>query len=484
MNPILNHLEPQGVFGAFEKLCQIPHGSYDTKAISDYCVAFAKERGLKVTQDAAGNVIIVKEASAGYESAKPVILQGHLDMVCEKVAGSDHDFKKDGLKLQIDGDWITADGTTLGGDDGIAIAYCLAILDDDSIKHPKLYMIFTTEEETGMEGAHAIDLTPVADAAYMINLDSEDEGIILAGCAGGARANGTFPLTRETVSGLGCTLAVSGIHGGHSGQEINRFGANATVLLADIMADLRESFDFWIVDITGGSKDNVIPKASDAKIVIDPDDEKAITTRLTELAAFYQKCYGAREENITVTLNAETKGQFSAFDQASTDKAIFIITQVPCGVQAMSFDIPGLTETSLNLGILHTDEASLYISFAIRSAVGAAKEALCQKLKRFTEYLGGTYHINSSYPAWEYRPQSKLRDIMAQIFEAMYGRTPVVEAIHAGLECGLISDKLPELDIVSIGPDMKDIHTPDERLSIASTARTWDYLVKVLEALK
>ncbi|MDO4288534.1 MAG: aminoacyl-histidine dipeptidase [Eubacterium sp.] len=484
MNSVLGHLEPQGVFSAFEKLCQIPHGSYDTKAISDYCVAFAKERGLKYIQDDANNVIIIKEASAGYEAAKPVILQGHLDMVCEKTADSSHDFKADGLKLLIDGDWITADGTTLGGDDGIAIAYCLAILDDDSLAHPKLYMVFTTEEETGMEGAHAIDLTPVADAAYMINLDSEDEGIILAGCAGGARANATYPVVRTTVSGLGCTLAVSGIHGGHSGQEINRFGANATVLLADVLADLSEDFDFDITEITGGSKDNVIPKASSVKLVINPADKDALASRLAELQAFYQKCYGSREEGIHLTLTCEAEGEFSVFDKASKDRAIYAITQTPCGVQSMSFDIQGLTETSLNLGILYTKEDSLYMSFALRSSVGAAKEALCQKLRRFTEYLGGVYHESSSYPAWEYRPQSALRDLMTKIFEDMYGKTPVVEAIHAGLECGLISNKLPNLDIVSIGPDMKDIHTPDERLSIASTARTWDYLLEILKALR
>ena len=483
MEQILNHLEPHGVFDAFEKICQIPHGSFDTKAISDYCADFAKEHGFKYIQDDANNVIIVKEATAGYENAKPVILQGHLDMVCEKVDGSDHDFKKDPLKLMIDGDWITADGTTLGGDDGIAVAYGLALLTDDTIKHPKLYIIFTTDEETGMEGAHAIDMSPVADAAYMINLDSEDEGIILAGCAGGARANGTFPISRVSASGLCCELLVSGIHGGHSGQEIVRFGANATVMLAEVMADLKKDFDFDLLSITGGSKDNVIPKRSNAKIVIKAEDQEAIVAHLSKLESFYQKVFGSREESIQIELIPETEGTFDVFDQASRDKALFIITQAPCGVQSMSFDIDGLVETSLNLGILYTTEDSLYLSFAMRSSVGAAKEALCKKVQDFTEFMGGTYVESSNYPAWEYRPESKLRTIMSEIFEDMYGKTPVVEAIHAGLECGLISDKLPGLDIVSIGPDMQDIHTPDERLSIASTQRTWDYLLKVLEAL-
>lgn len=484
MDKVLNTLEPQPVFHYFEEICEIPHGSFDTKRISDYCVRFAEERGLTCHQDDANNVIIIKEASEGYENAKPVILQGHLDMVCEKADGSDHDFKTDPLGLMIEDDWITADGTTLGGDDGIAVAYGLALLDNNTLPHPKLYVIFTTEEEVGMEGAHAIDLTPVSDAAYMINLDSEDEGIILAGCAGGVRANCTFDIRRTARSGLSCELAVSGLHGGHSGQEINRYGANASVLLGTLLNDLSQDLSFDIIDLTGGTKDNVITKKATATIVIDPNDEQAVTDRLKALEVLYKKNYASKDPELTLSLKTLEKGDFMVFNEASAERAIFVLMQIPNGVQAMSLDIEGLVETSLNLGIMYTKEDYFLVSFAMRSSIGTAKEALNARVRAFTEYLGGTYTEASSYPAWEYRRESALRDMMCKTFEEMYGKTPTVEAIHAGLECGLISAKLPELDIVSIGPDMQDIHTPEERLSISSTARTWDYLVKVLENLK
>lgn len=480
----LTHLEPASVFHYFNEICQIPHGSYNTKAISDYCVNFAKSHHLTCYQDDTNNVIIVKEASPGYENAKPVILQGHLDMVCEKTDDSDHDFEKDPLKLRVDGDWLSAEGTTLGGDDGIAVAYGLAILEDTSLAHPKLYVIFTTEEEVGMDGAHAIDLTPVKDAGYMINLDSEEEGYILAGCAGGSRAHITLPITWEKATGLCCELAVSGLAGGHSGGEINRFGANGSVLLGMVLNTLSKDFDLKITALTGGSKDNVIPKKSTADIVITPADKDAIQAKLAELEAYYHKVYGQRDPNLTITLTDNGEGNADVMDKASADRAIFTLTQAPNGVQAMSFDIEGLVETSLNLGVMATRDHDLYLSFALRSSVGAARQALEDKLKAFVDYIGGTFDIASSYPAWEFRRESILRDKMSAIYNDMFGSEPVVQAIHAGLECGLISNKLPDLDIVSIGPDMQDIHTPDERLSIASTKRMWDYLLAVLASMK
>ena len=481
---VLSNLEPASVFYYFEEICSIPHTSHHEKALSDYCVQFAKAHGLACRQDEMGNVLIKAPATPGYEKEPGLILQGHLDMVCEKADGSDHDFKTDPLGLMIEDDWITADGTTLGGDDGIAVAYGLALLDNNTLPHPKLYVIFTTEEEVGMEGAHAIDLTPVSDAAYMINLDSEDEGIILAGCAGGVRANCTFDIRRTARSGLSCELAVSGLHGGHSGQEINRYGANASVLLGTLLNDLSQDLSFDIIDLTGGTKDNVITKKATATIVIDPNDEQAVTDRLKALEVLYKKNYASKDPELTLSLKTLEKGDFMVFNEASAERAIFVLMQIPNGVQAMSLDIEGLVETSLNLGIMYTKEDYFLVSFAMRSSIGTAKEALSARVRAFTEYLGGTYTEASSYPAWEYRRESALRDMMCKTFEEMYGKTPTVEAIHAGLECGLISAKLPELDIVSIGPDMQDIHTPEERLSISSTARTWDYLVKVLENLK
>ncbi|MEG0075861.1 MAG: aminoacyl-histidine dipeptidase [Eubacterium sp.] len=483
MEKVLANLEPKSVFHYFEEICTIPHGSFDTKRISDYCTDFAKKHHLNYYQDETNNVIIIKEASSGYESAKPVIIQGHLDMVCEKSENSNHDFKTDPLTLLIEDGWITADGTTLGGDDGIAIAYCFALLADNTLIHPKLYMVFTTEEEVGMEGAHAIDLTPVNDAGYMINLDSEDEGILLAGCAGGIRSNCTFPIERNPEKNLACEICVSGLHGGHSGQEINRFGANASVLLGTLLNDLDQTLTYSLESLNGGSKDNVIPRTATAIILIDPKDETLLKNRLEELQTVYQKNYASKDPNLTLNYKNLKNAEYQVFSKTSKEKAIFVLMQIPNGVQAMSLDIDGLVETSLNLGIMHSNDHDFLVSFAIRSSIGTAKETLCAKVKSFTEYLGGFYKEAAAYPAWEYRKDSKLREIMITVFEEMYHKTPKIEAIHAGLECGLISSKLPNLDIVSIGPDLVDIHTTEERMNIASTQRTWDYLLTVLKTL-
>lgn len=481
----ITSLEPKRVFHYFNAICAIPHGSYNTKALSDYCVEVATSLGLSVTQDSTNNVIIEKPASPGYENAAPVILQGHLDMVCEKTDDSDHDFTKDGLSLCVDGDWISAEGTTLGGDDGIAVAYGLALLEDKTIAHPKLYIIFTTEEEVGMDGAHAIDLSSVQDAAYLINLDSEDEGILLAGCAGGARAHVTYPLAKETVKGYSAKISVSGLTGGHSGQEIIRFGANATIVLGMILRDALKEIPFGIARITGGTKDNVITKKATADIVVsDAAVLDKLNAYLKTQEVFYRNVYGIREPGLTVSCTPSDETLSSIWDKSTVDQVLFAITQAPNGVIAMSCDMEGLVETSLNLGILETREHELYISYSIRSAVDAARTALVHRLQTFTEYNGGQFETGSSYPAWEYKRESVLRDKMAAIYKDMTGNDMVVEAIHAGLECGLISNKLPHLDMVSIGPDMKDIHTPDERLSISSTSRTWDYLLTVLKNLK
>lgn len=479
-----SQLEPAAVFGYFKDLTQIPHCSYNTKAISDYCVAFAKDHHLDFYQDDTNNVIIVKEASPGYEEAKPVILQGHLDMVCEKTPDSRHDFSCEPLTLAVDGDWLTAVDTTLGGDDGIAVAMVLAVLADDSLAHPKIYGVFTTEEEVGMDGAHVLDVTPLRDAAYMINIDSEDEGIITAGCAGGVRSLLSFPISRERISGLGCTLTVEGLHGGHSGMEISRFGANASVLLGYVLDHLRKHYDFALVDITGGKTDNVIPAKSSATLLIDEADQEGLSECLAAYQAFCRDWYKDNDPGVTLSLLTADVVEAEAFTEACRDKAIFILMQIPNAVQTMSTKIIGLPDTSLNLGSLATTADELKLSLALRSPHQRAKEALGSKLNNFAHYLGGSYEESSPYPGWEYREDSQLRETMIALFQEMYGKTPKVEVIHAGLECGLIYEKLPQLDIVSIGPDLEHVHTPDERLSISSTKRTYEYLVACLAALK
>ena len=462
---VLEGLRPEAALGYFEELCAIPHGSRNTKAISDYCVRFAKKHGLRYVQDASNNVVIYKCASAGYENHPTVILQGHLDMVCEKEADSEIDFAKDGLRLKHDGTFIFADGTTLGGDDGIAVAYALAVLAADDLKHPPLEAVFTVDEEIGMLGADAMDMS-VLQGRILLNIDSEDEGILTVSCAGGATAEIVLPITRTLASGSAWRVTISGLAGGHSGVDINKDRANADKLMAALLSELPEC---RLISINGGSKDNAIPRSCDALVMSDAAD-------------FAQRCLAIKlkaPEDYTVTCEAAEGGAVMEQSQA----ALQLLNALPNGVQAMSADIAGLVQTSLNLGILETTQDALRMTFSVRSSVNREKEALTDTLRTLAENAGACYTQSGDYPAWEYQKASRLRETMVAVYEELYGQKPVVEAIHAGLECGIFSDRLQGLDAVSFGPQMHDIHTTRERLDIASVARTWDYLVAILERL-
>ena len=469
MPRVLEHLEPKAVFHFFEDLTRIPHGSRNTKAISDYCAAFARARGLWVYQDELNNVIIKKPASAGYEAAPAVILQGHLDMVAEKTPESPIDMTKDALALRVEGDYVSADGTTLGGDDGIAVAMALAILDSSEIAHPALEAVFTVDEEIGMEGAQGLDFSQLS-ARRMLNVDSEDEGIFTVSCAGGASANVSVGLTMAPNAAPCAKLTVSGLIGGHSGQEINKGRANANKVLAAALQGLPVT----LCSIAGGSKDNAIPRASEAVVVSEADDFAALFAANVAKAALPET-----EQHAEFYCEPAEAGEMLAGSEA----VLGLLNAVPNGVQAMSGDIPGLVQTSLNLGILTTDADAVCLTFSVRSSVNREKFGLIDQLKALAARFGGSYSETGEYPAWEYQKDSRLREVMVEVFEAQYGRKPVVEAIHAGLECGIFSDRLPGLDAVSFGPQMHDIHTSRERLDIASTARTWEYLVAVLERL-
>ena len=466
---VLNDLQPQGVMRWFEALCAIPHGSRDTKRVSDFCVAFAKERGLRCVQDAHNNVVIYAPASAGYETHPTVILQGHLDMVCEKEPDCDIDFAVDGLRLAHDDTYIYAEGTTLGGDDGIAVAYALAVLDDPTVRHPPLEVVFTVDEEIGMLGADAMDMS-VLSGRVLLNCDSEDEGILTVSCAGGATSALTKPLRTEAATAQGWRVGVRGLTGGHSGVEINKGRANANKVLAAALQGLTVT----LCSIAGGSKDNAIPRASEAVVVSEADDFAALFAANAAKAALPET-----EQHAEFYCEPAEAGEMLAGSEA----VLGLLNAVPNGVQAMSSDIPGLVQTSLNLGILTTDADAVRLTFSVRSSVNREKFGLIDQLKALAARFGGSYSESGEYPAWEYQKDSRLREVMVEVFEAQYGRKPVVEAIHAGLECGIFSDRLPGLDAVSFGPQMHDIHTSRERLDIASTARTWEYLVAVLERL-
>lgn len=469
---VLKNFEPAEALRYFEEICAIPHGSQATKRISDYCVKFAQDRGLRYVQDAAGNVVIYKAATPGYEDHPTVILQGHLDMVCEKDADCDIDFSTDGLRLQCDGAYISAEGTTLGGDDGIAVAYALAVLAADDLRHPPLEAVFTVDEEIGMLGADAMDMG-VLQGRLLLNCDSEDEGVLTVSCAGGARSDFKLPLAWE-AAGTCYQVSVEDLIGGHSGVEINRGRANANKVLGQILSRL----PLRLVRIDGGSKDNAIPRACVACVC--SEDVNFATDFLAACEAVCQTLPATETE---VRFSCERTKCEKMLTEAASQAVLGLLNELPNGVQAMSADIEGLVQTSLNLGILETEESFVRMAFSVRSSVNTEKAALLEQLRALAVRYGAAYSESGHYPAWEYRKESRLRDVMVESFETLYGRKPVVEAIHAGLECGIFSDRLPGLDAVSFGPQMHDIHTSRERLDLASTQRTWNYLVDILARL-
>ena len=382
---VLEQLEPQGVFRFFEELCAIPHGSRNCQAVSDWCAAFARERGLECHQDQAGNVIIIQEATPGYEAAAPVILQGHLDMVCEKEPGCTKDMAGEGLDLLVEDGCVRAKGTTLGGDDGIAVAMALAILDDQAIPHPRLEVVLTTDEEIGMLGAEALDAAPLR-GRKLINVDSEEEGIFTVSCAGGSMAQCTLPVTRAPYGGAALEVTVRGLAGGHSGTEIHKGRANACVLLGRLLQAMAERTELRLVTAAGGGKDNAIAVEASAQVVVSDD---AVARQAAEaLAADLSREYAAADPGLRVEAAPCTVRE-TPMDWASTERAVCMLTCLPNGVQAMSMEIHGLVQTSLNLGILAADQTALTATFCVRSSLGSQKEMLHRRLRTFFQHLYG-----------------------------------------------------------------------------------------------
>ena len=472
-------LRPESVFRYFEELSRIPHGSGNTKAISDYLVAFAKEHGLRFIQDDLNNVILFADATAGYEGHAPVIIQGHMDMVCEKDADCPIDMEKQGLDLCHDGDYVFARGTTLGGDDGIAVAYALAILADPTIPHPPLEVVITVDEETGMYGAAGIDLS-MLKGRTLLNIDSEEEGIFTVSCAGGARSTITLPVERRAVYGPCVRLTVMGLRGGHSGVEIHKNRANANKVMGEFLSRVQQLMPVCITKLSGGAKDNAIPRSCEVTLVA----LGMYIERINDIAEKLQEEIRSQyDEPYAVVCGDDVDALGgNALSTECTAKVIALLNAAPSGVQAWSKDIDGLVQTSLNLGIAELDE-ELKLTFAVRSSVNAEKTELLGRLKELAAFNGAAYEEMGDYPAWEYKADSRLRDTMVAVYREMFCQEPQVVAIHAGLECGLLSEKLPGLDCVSIGPEMHDIHTSRERLGIASVERTWNFILEILKQL-
>ena len=477
-------LEPKRVFEIFEEICAIPHGSGNTDAISAYIAGFAERLSLSCIRDEDNNVFIKAPASRGFEGSAPVLLQGHMDMVCEKNSQSRHDFKKDPLDIDFMDDDIFARGTTLGADDGIAVAYILALLESDH-PHPPLECLFTTDEEVGMEGVKAFDFSKVS-ARRVINLDSEDEGVIYVSCAGGMRSKLTVPVKRYENSGVHINIIISGLNGGHSGDMIDRYNANAIIVMGRLLHFLSKQHKFHIISLQGGLMDNAIPREANCHILISRSNSGDLEKLIAEFEKTIKNEFSANEKNLMIYCENMGESTEQVLKPRLQERVIFLLNTVPDGVQNMCVDEKqkGLVKTSLNFGIMRLKEEKFELEAALRSSVSSEKYALSDKLRYLVESIGGSYGEYGDYPAWEFNETSPLLNTLTSVYEKLYKKEPVVKGIHAGLECGVIYHNLKPVDIVSFGPEITGAHTPKEKLSISSAQRTWELLLSLLEELK
>ncbi|MCC8168124.1 MAG: aminoacyl-histidine dipeptidase [Clostridiales bacterium] len=496
---VLDGREPARVLSFFEEICAIPHGSGNTGRISDYLVDFAKQRNLRCSRDKMGNVIIWKDATPGHEDALPVILQGHMDMVAVKVDGCVKDMEAEGLDLAVDGDKIYARGTSLGGDDGIAVAYALAVLDDENLVHPPIEAVFTVDEEIGMLGASGLDASGLK-GRMLLNIDSEEEGIFTVSCAGGATAVCELQGQPRPMMAPAIVCKVDGLTGGHSGAEIHKGRANANIVMARILLGLSGE-DIYLASISGGEKDNAIPVSAEAVVAVADEGcdsaffteaaseavcETAVKSAVASIERTFAEIkseYQETDPDMRLSITVEDPKMRMVLNAKSTWKMIAWLNNVPNGICRMNPQMEGMVQTSLNLGVVRSRRDLVQLTFAVRSASGSEKQYLLDKLCALTEAMGGLVKVSGEYPGWEYRADSKLRDTMVEAYREQYGAEPRVEGIHAGLECGIFASKLEGLDAVSFGPQMQNIHTVNEELSVSSVERTWKLLLAVLQKL-
>lgn len=474
----LKSLEPERVFKYFEEICALPHGSEDTDAIAGYCMDFAEKHSLKAVRDKANNVIIYKPAADGYESAAPVILQGHTDMVCQKESGCDIDFSKDGLDIYVDGDFVKARGTTLGADNGIAVAMILAILESKDIPHPAIEAVFTSDEEIGMVGAKQLDMG-LLTAKRMINIDSEEEDTLTVSCAGGSDFRVKFPIDRQTEKGTLVTITLQGLKGGHSGVEINSGRVNADILAGRFLNYMKNAADFSLISIDGGDKSNAIPNS--CRIQLCTSEPDTFKERAESCLEVIKKEFSQREPDFSPVITVSDPCEASVLNKELRDRIIFTLLCVPNGVTEMSAEIDGLVETSLNLGILETKKQEIILHFSLRSNKSSALDFLEDRLKAFFANMPCFTESFGHYPPWEFKEDSELQRLYIETFKEQFETAPKVEAIHAGLECGVFSSEIDGLDCIAIGPSLYDVHTVNERLSIASAKRIFNLILAILK---
>ncbi|MCL2362155.1 MAG: aminoacyl-histidine dipeptidase [Defluviitaleaceae bacterium] len=479
---ILNY-EPKRVFHHFAAISKIPRGSGNEEAVSDFIAKFAEKLGLDYVQDSSHNLIIYKDGTPGYEDSPPVILQGHLDMVCEKNADTVHDFLKDPIKLYVDGDYLKADGTTLGADNGIAVAYCMALLEAKDIPHPPLEVVLTSDEEAGMTGAMNLNVN-MLKGRRMVNMDSGSVGCFTAGSAAASTAEYEFfvkwEAPRENTEAY--TLTVKGLQGGHSGGDINKGRGNAICILGIVLNAIERAIDnVRISNLAGGMKVNAIPREAQATIVISPSDKEILTKAVDICTTTLKTFFRVADPGLKVALEpAEMPEKVIANDE----KLSYSMLLFPYGMLAMSIDIDDLVASSCNIGVIETFESDVRVSCMAR---GATKEYLSDvedKIIALACLAGADIQFGHSSPAWDFNPDSEILKQFASYYKEQVGEEPKVIAMHGGLECGIFAEKLPGLDIVAIGPNMYDLHTPQERLSISSTAVIWKFLCGVLGTLK
>ena len=475
--------KPEKLFHFFEEISAIPRGSGNEKGISDYLVKFAHDRGLWVYQDDAYNVIIKKGGSKGAENRPAVMLQGHIDMVCEKVAGVEHDFEKEGLDLVVEDGVLTANGTTLGADNGVAVALMLMVLDDEDIVHPPVECVFTTEEEVGLNGARALDKSQIS-ARTMINMDSEEEGMATISCAGGLRIECTRPVVREKAEGTLLTIEISGLKGGHSGTDIDKERQNAIRVMARMLYQLMKNTDGKLVAFSGGNKDNAIPRECMASLIYadarQAEKAEALACSLAETMADEITPY---EENFTCEISSEegrTADAISAEDAKAFITAMYL---APNGVQSRNMKLDGFVVVSTNMGVVRAEDDRLVIVFSPRSSVASLQEEMKARLGLLAETFGFTATYSGEYPGWSYKEESPIREVFLESYRELFGEELKTEALHAGLECGLFSDAVPGLDAIAVGPTLNNVHTPEENLPLDSFERFYELLKDVLRRL-
>ena len=477
----LNGILPERVFYYFEEVCNIPHGSGNTEKIAEYCVDFAKKHGLKYVKDDANNVIIYKDGSEGHENSAPLILQGHIDMVCQKTPESNIKFETDGLDIFIDGDFVKAKGTTLGADNGIAVAMVLAILESDEIAHPPIEAVFTSDEEIGMLGALKLDAS-LLSGNRMINLDVGCNKEAIVSCAGGSDVLIKIPLERKIACGKKITVTLKGLKGGHSGGAINCGRVNANILAGRFLSYAKKMSDFDVLEINGGDKGNVIPSLCEISLVA--SESEKFVSGIENYYEIVKSEIADREENFEMLVQVDGEDNYCVLKDDAKDKLIYLLNSVPNGVMEMSTQIDNLVQTSLNLGVLKTNDKEIVMLHTLRSSKQTALDYLEGRICQIASYNECTFETSGHYPPWEYKENSEIREKYLECYQKMFSDKPGIYAVHAGLECGVFASKIKDFDCISIGPDMQDIHTVDEKLSISGTKAFFEFLLSFIKELK